>query len=169
MKYRTKEVIKEIIEKQTQEREMFTEMATVARDYENNLSIAVNPDSSRNRPTYFKVYDHVNYRHATKCARISFLYPEYVVHVGEKSVWKFSNNKEKKHLIYFLKSKRRGKKDAESAMTNWQYAIALWNVEMGFIDDAEEAWAYTRENTNPHDTDSPLPIDLEMPNYTLLQ
>ena len=69
----------------------------------------------------------------------------------------------------FLRSKRRGKKDTESEMTNWQYAIALWNLEMGFIDDAEEAWAYTRENTNPHDADSPLPIDLEMPNYLLLQ
>ena len=84
MNYDTKQVINEIIEQQTQEQEMFTEMATVARDYENNLSIAVNPDSSRNRPTYFKVYDHVNYKHATKCARISFLSPEYVIHVGER-------------------------------------------------------------------------------------
>lgn len=169
MKYRTKDMIREIIEKQSREQEMFTEMATVARDYENNLSIAVNPDSLRNRPTYFKVYDHVNYKQATKCARISFLSPEYVIHTGEKRVWKFGSNKEKKNLMNFLRSKRRGKKDTESEMTNWQYAIALWNLEMGFIDDAEEAWAYTRENTNPHDADSPLPIDLEMPNYLLLQ
>ena len=79
-------MIREIIEKQSREQEMFTEMATVARDYENNLSIAVNPDSLRNRPTYFKVYDHVNYKQATKCARISFLSPEYVIHTAEKRV-----------------------------------------------------------------------------------
>lgn len=159
----------EIIEKQTRKKKMFTEMATVARDYENNLSIVVNPNSSRNGPTYFQVYDHVNYRQATKCARISFLSPKYVIHAGEKRGWKFSNNKEKKLLINFLNSKRRGKKDTEFTMTNWQYAIALWNVEMGFIDDAEEAWAYTMENTNPHDGDFPLPIDLPMPDYTGLQ
>ncbi|MGN0820690.1 MAG: hypothetical protein ACI4OX_02780 [Akkermansia sp.] len=158
---------KEIIEKQT--RKMFTEMATVARDYENNLSIVVNPNPSRNRPTYFKVYDHANYRQATKCAGISFLSPEYVIRAGEEREWKFSNKKEKRLLINFLNSKRRGKKDTELRMTNWQYTIALWNVEMGFIDDAEEAWAYTMENTNPHDADFPLPIDLPMPDYTLLQ
>ena len=56
-----------------------------------------------------------------------------------------------------------------SSRRKWQCAIALWNVEMGYIDDAEEAWGYTRENTNLHDTDSPLPIDLPMPDYTLLQ
>lgn len=154
------EIIEAILNDQEQEEEMLLEMATVAREFELNWSIAVNPDSSRNDPVYFKLYDSVSYGSATKCARISFLAPKYVVHNDSKEQW-ILNNKEKKLLVGFLNSKQRGRKKKDSDMSNWKYAIALWNKEMGYIDDE-------REVNELAETDTPLPFHLEPPDYTEL-
>ncbi len=148
---------------------LFTEMSTVSRDYVQNWSIGLNPDINRNRPTYFKLYNNTNYKKATKCARISFLEPKYIVHRGEKGLWKLANNKEKKLLMNFLSSHKRGIKGIDQPTSNWQYAIALWNVEMHFIDSPDEAFAITMKDYSPTDLNSPLPIDLPMPNYLNLR
>ncbi len=148
--------------------QLFTERVVVARDYEQNWSIELNPGMNENRPTYFILCDHVHYEEVTKCARISFLEPKYVTETGEKAPWRLINHEEKKRLMNFLNSHRRGKADTEQTLSNWQYAIALWNVEMGFIDSPEEAMAWTSDRCSPHDVLSPLPIDLPMPDYLQL-
>lgn len=77
--------------------QLFTERAVVARDYEQNWSIELNPGMNENRPTYFILCDHVHYEEVTKCARISFLEPKYVTDTGEKAPWRLSNHEEKAH------------------------------------------------------------------------
>ena len=53
--------------------------------------------------SYFLLFNHWNYRYATKCARISFLEPKYELGTFyNKSVW-FLNDQEKKMLMDFLK------------------------------------------------------------------
>lgn len=62
--------------------EILSEFAKVARDYNLNVSLAVNPDKSHNLKymEYFKVYNDTNPDKAHKIARIKFRYPEYVIH-----------------------------------------------------------------------------------------
>ena len=45
-------------------KEYLDEMSTVCRDNQNNVSIAVNPDSERQGHPYFKFYNAVYYRDA---------------------------------------------------------------------------------------------------------
>ena len=59
---------------------MFTDWTVVSRDYKQNWSIVLNPDINRNRPTHFKLYNHIVYRKATQFVRIAFLEPEHIVH-----------------------------------------------------------------------------------------
>ena len=149
--------------------QLFTEMSVVSRDYEQNWSIGLNPDVNRNYPTYFKLYNHINYRKATKCARISFLKPKYIICKGDKEIWKLSINREKKGLMDFLNSHKRGNCKSIEEMSNWQYAIALWNVDMNYIDSVNDAWDITMNDFQPTKIDSPLPIDLPIPNYLNLR
>lgn len=67
MKYDTKQVINEIIEQQTQEQEMFTEMANVAVDEDKNVTLQVNVRDNFN-VDYFKFYNHKDYQSATHVA-----------------------------------------------------------------------------------------------------
>ena len=79
------------------------------------------------------------------------------------------NSHEKKTLIDFLNGHQYGRKKTNvSELTVWQRLIAFWNKEMGYVDDIEDALDYNSENTDINDIDSPLPIDLEMPDYTKL-
>ena len=47
-------------------KEYLDEMSTVCRDNQNNVSIAVNPDSERQGHPYFKFYNNVYYGDAAK-------------------------------------------------------------------------------------------------------
>lgn len=148
------------------ERDMVCEMANVARNFDINWSIYVEPDRRRNRPTYFKLYSDANYTEAEFCARISLLSPKYIIHKdGDKKPFEL-NSHEKKLLVNFLNSHQYGRKKSNvSELTVWQRLIAFWNKEMGHIDDIEDSLEYTSENTDINDINSPLPIDLKMPNY----
>ena len=148
---------------------MFTDWTVVSRDYKQNWSIVLNPDINRNRPTYFKLYNHVVYQKATQFVRISFLEPKYIVHRREKGSWRLYSNKEKKRLIDFLLSHRRRNNGREEEPSNWQYAIVLRNVDMGLIDSPEDALSLTLDNCSLYDTKSPLPMELPMPDYLLLK
>ncbi|MDE6539428.1 MAG: hypothetical protein K2K66_04495 [Ruminococcus sp.] len=90
-----------------EEGEILTEFATVARDYNLNVLLAVNPDKNRNLKDmeYFKFYNDTRPDKAPKIARIKFRSPEYVIHHnnGGKENW-FLNSKEKKMLIKLLNS-----------------------------------------------------------------
>ena len=92
------------------ERDMVCEMANVARNFDINWSIYVEPDRRRNRPTYFKLYSDANYTEAEFCARISLLSPEYIIHKdGDKKPFEL-NSHEKKLLVNFLNSHQYGRK-----------------------------------------------------------
>lgn len=131
---------------------MMEEMATVARDYELNWSIVVCLTIS----PCFMLYDSTNMESATKRSCISFLKPEYVGVGG----WVL-NEEEKKKLIGFLDSSRRGRKSTKCSMSNWRRAIVLWNKEVGYIDDESEVEDLT-------EIDTPLPYTTPRPNYFAL-
>ena len=52
-------------------------------------------------------------------------------------------------------------------MSNWEKAIAQYNLENRLIGDVEEAEDKKLKDTKDFETD-PLPIDLPMPNYLKL-
>lgn len=54
------------------ENELLFEMATVHRDMNENISIAVNPDSKKIGDPYFKFYDSTDYTKAKRVIRIFF-------------------------------------------------------------------------------------------------
>ncbi|RGI35668.1 hypothetical protein DXC00_08900, partial [Ruminococcus sp. OM07-17] len=58
-------------------KEYVDEMSTVCRDNQNNVSIAVNPDSERQGYPYFKFYNSVYYGDAAKVVRILFNSADY--------------------------------------------------------------------------------------------
>lgn len=60
--------------------EYLDEMATICKDYQNDVCITVNPDSNRQRNSYFKFYNSANYKSATKVVRILFNSANYIVH-----------------------------------------------------------------------------------------
>lgn len=159
------EIINDILHT-SEEYELVCEMANVARNFEINWSIYVEPDKRRNKPTYFKLYSDANYTEAEFCARISLLSPEYIIHrEGDKKPFVL-NSHEKKLLVNFLNGHQYGRKKSNvSELTVWQRLIAFWNKEMGYIDDIADALEFTSENTDIDDINSPLPIDLKMPNY----
>lgn len=144
--------------------------STVARDYLHEFCLAVNPMADSATSAYFELYDTTNARHASFCARISFLSPDYVSLPAVPDDWILPEHY-KVWLMDFLRSHRRGRRDAVEEMSNWQYALARWNVEMGFIDDPEEAWDITEADCvplSPH-APHPLPLSLPMPDYMLLR
>lgn len=143
--------------------------ATVARDYDSEYCLAVNPVADSTTSAFFELYSDTNARRAASCVRISFLSPDYVSLPATESDW-ILHEEEKKRLVSFLSSHRRGRSRVESSMSNWQYALALWNVEMGFIDTPEEAWSITEAECAPRSPHAPhpLPLSLPMPDYSQL-
>lgn len=86
-------------------KEYLDEMSTVCRDNQNNVSIAVNPDSERQGYPYFKFYNSVYYGDAAKVVRILFNSADYVdnKNAEDQKLWKLSHN-EKKLLKELLSS-----------------------------------------------------------------
>lgn len=106
------------------EHENLNEMATVFKNKEQNVSIIVNPDSSRSGNPYFKFVNNSNFRNADKLIRIMFNKPDYVIHHDGKDLWKL-NSKEKKLLITIMNKESSKYKGC----TNWQAAKFDWNYE----------------------------------------
>ena len=143
--------------------EILTEFATVKRDRNLNICVAVNPDRHRNLKNmeYFKIYNHTDHLRATKIARIKFRAPEYVIHNNRKGVenW-FLNSKDIKNMIQVLNSPS----DNYPGFTTWQGLILNFNYESGDL-DFEETKKNVQDNgkTLPHPDF--LPIDLPIPDY----
>lgn len=125
--------------------EVLTEFSTVARDYDLNICVAVNPDSNAHLcgEEYFKVYNNPHPAEATRIARIKFRSPEYVIHQnnGNKENWQL-NSTEVKALTELL-----NKQGKYRNLSVWQSLIYDFNFE----------------------TDSDcLPKNLTIPDYSLL-
>lgn len=87
--------------------EILTEFATVYRERNFNMCIAVNPDRKRNLKgmEYFKLYNSADPTKATKIARIKFREADYVIHRnnGGKKNW-ILNSRERRQLVEMLNS-----------------------------------------------------------------
>ncbi len=145
------------------------EMSTITTDrVDGGMCIVVNRSEFRKGNPYFKVVNHNSFDKATKIARISFLDLKYIIHKNTdgKENW-ILNIKEKKQLVKLFNQKstnifRNGKR-----MSNWEKAIAQYNLENRLIGDVEEAEDKKLKDTRDFETD-PLPIDLPMPDYMKL-
>jgi hypothetical protein len=76
-------------------KEYLDEMSTVCRDNQNNVSIAVNPNSERQGHPYFKFYNNVYYGDAAKVVRILFNSADYVDN---------KNAEDQKSYVSYMKS-----------------------------------------------------------------
>ena len=85
-------------------------------------------DVGPKKKSYFLLFNHWNYRFATKCARISFLEPKYELGTFyNKSVW-FLDKQEKYMLMDFLKSPIALR--TRLIKNRWQNAISVFNNEV---------------------------------------
>ena len=144
--------------------EFFHEFATVARDSNLNMSVAVNPDRNRNLKNieYFKVYNHVNPQRATKIARIKFRHPEYIIHNNNRRLKNWTlTSADKASLLELLNSE--SKKDIIPQITVWQSLIISFNYEMG-LDNVDTLKNKSKKLVYPDF----LPIDLPIPDYRQL-
>lgn len=132
----------------------------VGFDEKLKISVHVDPDLKHQGNEYFKVYDSISYDKAKKISRIKFKEPSYVVHNNndKKKNYKLVSNK-KDDLIDFLNSKNR--KNPE--LTNWEYAIILFNRRLGLPDEKTKKNLMFDKNSKYND--KYLPFDLKMPNY----
>lgn len=139
--------------------ECLTEL-TVGVDKKLGISIHVDPDINRKGNEYFKVYDSISYNKAKKISRIKFREPAYVTHSNrdKKKNYKLVSD-EKDDLINFLNSKNH--KNPE--LTNWEYAIILFNKRLDFSEEKTKKNLMFDKNSDYND--NYLPFDLKMPNY----
>ena len=145
-----------------EEGEILTEFNTVARDYNLNISLAINLDKNRNlnNTEYFKIYNNARPDKASKIARIKFRSPEYIIHHnnGGKENW-FLNSEEKNILMELLKQPC----EKYKGFSIWQGLILDFNWETGLN------LTETKKNKQTSRFDMPypdyLPIDLKIPDY----
>lgn len=104
--------------------EFLEEMATVYKNKECGVCIAVNPDSGRVGKPYFKFFNDSDFRKATHIIRILFDEVDYIVHNDGKKLWKL-NHKEKQLLMSILQKESKQYK----GYTNWDAAKFNWNYE----------------------------------------
>ena len=145
-------------------KEYLDEMSTVCRDNQNNVSIAVNPDSERQGHPYFKFYNNVYYGDAAKVVRILFNSADYVENKNaeDQKLWKLSH-KEKKLLKELLSST-----SAEySDMTIWEACKFEWNFE--YLEQSINLDKYVNGEYDKDKTFTENPgyvhYSLEMPDY----
>ena len=146
----------------TESGEFLHEFATVARDSNLNMSVAVNPDRNLKNIEYFKVYNHAKPQRATKIARIQFRCPEYIIHNNNRKLknWTLTSD-DKTSLLKLLNSE--SKKDIIPQITVWQSLIISFNYEMG-LDTADTLKNKYKKLVYPDF----LPIDLPIPDYRKL-
>ncbi len=150
-------------------------MSQIGSDETAKMVYYVNPDTNRRGDPYFKVYDNILRSKARTMTRISFLEPKYVIHKPDRGMksWKL-NKSEIKSMIKYL-----NKRSALFKITNWQYAMYMWNLEFSFFSKGFDENKYdnsviayvkgyydVEENLNHP---SYLPSYLEMPDYLLLK
>lgn len=116
-----------------------------------NIDLRAVIDIGPDKKPYFTLYNHWRRGLATKCARISFLEPKYELGSSyNKSVW-FLDDKEKKMLMKFLKTKSKSIFSG-NCINNWMKVIGAFNNEIEGDDDSRI-----------------LPYDLPIPNYNKLE
>ncbi len=157
-----REAAESLLEKMTIEYElanpMLCEMANVYTDKILNISVQVNRNEGRNG-SYFKLYNHEEYKKASKVARINFKSPEYVYHVNRdgKKDWAL-NFRERAELLEVLNMVVfRGE-------TVWTMLILSFNLEGGLNFHKTEMNKMKKLIYPNH-----LPIDLPIPDYTKLR
>ena len=138
------------------------EMATVHRDFENNVSVAVNPDSAKIGNPYFKFYNNTDYRKADKVIRILFNSPNYVIHHDGKQFLDL-NGKEKKLLIDCLTQK--SKKYKFTGCSVWDATKFDWNYEYLGIDIEVDNYLNGEYDETYKDNPSYVSSTLNMPDY----
>ncbi len=136
---------------------MLCEMAHVYTDDNLNISIQVNRNEGRTG-SYFKLYNHKEYRKASKVARIDFRNPEYIYHVHHdgKKDWAL-NSHERAKLLEILNMK------IFHGETVWKMLILNFNLEGG-LNYNESMKNKMKKLIYPNH----LPIDLPIPDYTKL-
>ena len=150
------------LEKMTIEYELanplLCEMANVYIDDDLNISVQVNRNEGRNG-SYFKLYNHKDYKEASKVARINFKSPEYVYHINRdgKKDWALNSRERAKLLEVLNMVVFRGE-------TVWTMLILSFNLEGG-LNFSESEMNKMKELIYPDH----LPIDLPIPDYTKLR
>lgn len=142
-----------------EESEILTQFTTVARDYNLNISLVINPDKNQNlnNTEYFKFYNNANPDKASKIARIKFRLPEYIIYHnnGGKENW-FLDSEEKKILMEILRQPC----EKYPEFSIWQGLISDFNWETG-LDRSETKKNSISDMLYPDF----LPIDLKIPDY----
>lgn len=142
------------------------EMATVHRDFKNNVSVAVNPDSNRIGDPYFKFYNNTDYRKADSVIRLMFFAPRWTYHQTDgKELWKL-NSQEKKLLMECLASP--SKKYKINDCTVWDATKFDWNYEYLGIDIEIDEYLKGSYDKLYSDNPSYVPSTLDSPDYTSL-
>ena len=145
-------------------KEYLDEMSTVYRDNQNNVSIAVNPDSERQGISYFKFYNSAYYGDATKVVRILFNSADYVENKNaeDQKLWKLSNEYKK-----LLKELLNSPSAEYSDMTIWQACKFKWNFEYLEFMISRDKYVNGEYDKDKTFTDDPgyVPHSLEMPDY----
>ena len=157
-----KNVLEDRLEKMTIDFELanplLCEMANVYTDDDLNISVQVNRNEGRNG-SYFKLYNHKDYKKASKVARINFKFPEYVHHVNRdgKKDWALNSRERAKLLEVLNMVVFRGE-------TVWTMLILSFNLEGG-LNFSKSKMNKMKKLIYPNH----LPIDLPIPNYTKLR
>ena len=158
----SREISESLLEKMTIEYELanplLCEKANVYIDDDLNITLQVNRNEGSN-DSYFKVYNHKDYRKADKVARINFRKPEYIYHVNSdgKKDWAL-NSKEHAKLIKVLNTVD------FLGETVWIMLILFFNSEGGLNFGESEKNKMDNLIYPKH-----LPIDLPIPDYTKLR
>ena len=158
----SREISESLLEKMTIEYELanplLCEKANVYIDDDLNITLQVNRNEGSN-DSYFKVYNHKDYRKADKVARINFRKPEYIYHVNSdgKKDWAL-NSRERTKLLEILNMV------VFHGETVWTMLILSFNLEGGL--GAQKTAMNKMDNLIYH---KHLPIDLPIPDYTKLR
>lgn len=106
-------------------------MSQIGSDETANMVYYVNPDTNRRGDPYFKVYDNILRSKAKHMTRISFFEPKYIIHKPDKGMkyWKL-NTSEIRAVIDYM-----NRRSALFRITNWQYAMYMWNMEFSFFNN----------------------------------
>lgn len=140
------------------------EMATIGWDEREGILLQVNPVEGYIGGDYFKLFNAVDERRASKVARINFTAPLYTIHARKwnrgKDYW-WLNSREKKVLIEFLESTNTDHPE----YTNWQYAILEFNKGKRLNYEQTKSNLLSSGKLN---FPNALPYDLPIPDYMSL-
>jgi hypothetical protein len=144
--------------------EFLDEMATIYKNKEYGVLVAVNPDSRRIGIPYFKFYNNSNYNKADSVIRILFTEPDYIVHKDGKKLWNL-NSSDKRLLMQILQEESKQYK----GITNWDAAKFNWNYE--YLEEMLDFEKYFDGEYDKQykDVVGYIKSDLEIPDYTQIE